>query len=283
MNRSFSRRIASSALAFGLVSAADPVVAPDEQVRRANAAIESGDLDEADRLYGLAEERSADPGLVAFNRGTVYSRRGDFRRAELSFRRALGDGEIPTERRARALYNLGTCLVKQAGEADVRQLQAAIDCYEMALRETTDEGLKSDAGHNLELAKLLYAKARAKRPPGERDPAWDEPKDPRRPPPDPSRPNEDPGSDTGDAKQLEPGTKLDLGKGKDQGLAPKEAPKPAPGQGNLPVIPDTDEVKSLAPDDARAVLLKETTRIRRERQKLREEAAQGDRPRANDW
>jgi hypothetical protein len=60
--------------------------------------------------------------------------------------------------------------------------------------------------------------------------------------------------------------------------------KPVPGAGNLPVLPDTGEVdKFSSPDDARAHLKLHGERIRRERTKLREEAAQGDRPRANDW
>jgi tetratricopeptide (TPR) repeat protein len=269
-------------VALVLVSAGPPGPVEDF-IRQGNAAVEAGDPDGADALYAKAEERAADPGLIAFNKAVLAFKRGDFRRAELGFRRALGDGEIPADRRVRGLYNLGTCLVRQAGEVDVKQLQAAIECYEQVLGETTDDGLRSDAGHNLELAKLLWAKARARRPQGERDPDWEEPKDPKRPPPDPQRNPDDPANDgTGDAKQPEAG-KLDQGKGLDKGVMPKPTEKKAPGHGNLPVVPDTDKVESRAPDDARAKLREAAERIRKERQKLREEAGQGERPRANDW
>jgi tetratricopeptide (TPR) repeat protein len=270
-------------LAIVLVSATPPAP-PEDLIRKGNTAVEAGDLEGADAQYAQAEERTADPGLVAFNKAIVSFKRGDFRRAELGFRRALADGDIPADRRARGLYNLGTSLVRQAGETDVKQLQAAIECYELVLAETTDEGLRSDAGHNLELAKLLWAKARSRRPPGERDPDWEEPRDPKQPPPDPAKNPDDPANEgNGDAKQPDQGAKLDVGKGKDKGVMPKETEKKAPGHGNLPVVPDKDQVESYAPDDARARLLQNVERIRKERLKLREEAGQGERPRANDW
>jgi len=271
-------------LAVLLIGAGTPPTT-DDLVRQANDAVERGDLDTAEHLYAQAEERAHDPGLIAFNKGTLLYHRADFRRAELCFRRSLGDAAIPPDRRGRGLYNLGNCLVRQAGETDVRQLQSAIDCYEMVLRESADEGLRSDAAHNLELAKLLWAKARARRPQGDRDPEWDEPKEPRQPPPDPTKPPEGNGSDgTGDGpKKLEPGPKLDSGQGPGQGMIPKEAEKAAPGQGNLPVLPDTDDVRPLPLEDVRAELNRAGQRMHRERQKLREEAAQGERPRANDW
>jgi tetratricopeptide (TPR) repeat protein len=277
------RRIVIALAGVCLVSAGD-AEPPADLIRAANEAYALGHMDTAESLYSQAEERAADPGLVAFNKGSVLYRRGDFRRAELCFRRTLGDAEVPADRRARALYNLGNCLVRQAGETDVKVLQAAIDCYELTLRESADEGVRTDAAHNLEIAKLLWARARARRPPGERDPDWDEPKS-KEPPPDPNKRPEDPGPDgTGDgSKKADPVAKLDPGKGPEAGPTPKEIERPTPGQGNLPVLPDTDQVESRSPEDARAVLKKAAERLQRERQMLREEAAQGERPRANDW
>jgi tetratricopeptide (TPR) repeat protein len=285
---------ASVALALGRVAilllvpmsiGAHPLVSTDDLIRQGNQAFASGDLELAESLYAQAEERAADPGLVAFNKGTALCRREDFRRAELCFRRALGDPAISPERRGRALYNLGNCLVRQAGDTDVRQLQSAIDCYELAVRESIDEGTRADAGHNLEVAKLLWAKARARRPASERDPDWDEPPESKQPPRDPSKSPENTGNDGKDdgPKKQDTAAKVEAGKGSDAGTTPKETPKPAPGQGNLPVLPDTDEVKSLAPEDAREMLKRAASRINRERQQLRQDAAQGDRPRANDW
>jgi tetratricopeptide (TPR) repeat protein len=276
-------KFAFAGLAVVLVSAG-PLPLPDELIRQGNEAITRGEIDAAESLYQQAEERAADPGLVAFNKGIALYRHGEFRRAELCFRRTLGDASIPAERRERALYDLGNCLVREAGEMDVKLLQAAIDSYELVLRESSDDGLRADAGHNLEIAKLLWAKARARRPTNERDPNWDEPREPNRPPPDPNK-KEDMGNDTTSdgSKAPETGTKIDPGKGPDPGFAPKETPKAVPGQGNLPVLPDTGEVPSLSQDDARAELKRTADRLQRERQKLREEAASGERIRANDW
>src|SRR5262245_15201478 len=273
-----------SCLAVSLIGAGRPAT-PEDLVRQANDAVERGDLETAELLYAQAEERSPDPGLIAFNKGAILYQRADYRRAELCFRRALGDGAIAPDRRDRGLYNLGNCLVRQAGETDVRQLQAAIDCYEIVLRDSTDDGLRSDAGHNLELAKLLWAKAKARRPQGDRDPGWGDAKGPGQPPPDPSKPPEGTGADgTGDGpKKLEPGPKMDAGHGPGAGMVPKEAEKAAPGQGNLPVLPDTDDVRHLPLEDIRAELRRAGARLHRERQKQREEASQGERPRANDW
>lgn len=276
--------ISMSGLAVLLVSAG-PTSPPDELIRLGNEAYSRGDVDSAESLYQEAEERASDPGLVAFNKGAALYRRGDFRRAELCFRRALGDAAIPADRRTRSLYNLGNCLVREAGDNEVKLLQAAIDCYDLAVRESSDEGLRADAEHNLEVAKLLWAKARARRPQNERDPDWDEPKEQSRPPMDPNK-KEDMGSDSSNdgPKTPDPIKKLEPGKGNDPGLAPKESPKPVPGQGNLPVLPDTDQVDQYkSPEHARSSLEWHAERIRRERQKLREEAAQGERVRANDW
>jgi tetratricopeptide (TPR) repeat protein len=266
-----------------LVAAGEPPLVA-ERLRDANDAFERGEWETAELLYTQAEERSDDPGLVAFNKGAALYHRGDFRRAELCFRRCLGDAAIADGRRGRALYNLGNCLVRQAGESDVKLLQSAIECYELALRTGTDEGIQKDAGHNLEIAKLLWAKAKAKRPAGERDPEWDEAPDRKRPPEGP-KPPQDPGPDgTNEGpKKADPSPKLELGKGPDAGTAPKETQKAAPGAGSLPVLPDNGTVESLAPEDARAALKKAGERLQRERRKLREEATQGERPRTNDW
>ncbi len=94
-----------------LVAAAPPHSdTPEELIRRANDAFRSGDTDAADKLYAAAEERTADPGLVAFNRAAVLFERGAFREAEKHYDRVLDDAACPAERAAKAWYNRGTCL-----------------------------------------------------------------------------------------------------------------------------------------------------------------------------
>ncbi|HEX3146843.1 MAG TPA: hypothetical protein VHR66_02005 [Gemmataceae bacterium] len=281
--RELTRLVVATWVCVLLVAAGEQRPVAD-RLREGNDAFVRGEWEGAESLYAQAEERADDPGLVAFNKGAALYRRGDFRRAELSFRRCLGDAAIPEERRGRALYNLGNCLVRQAGETDVKQLQSAIECYEMSLLARVDDGLKTDAGYNLEVAKLLWAKARARRPAGERDPEWDESPDAKRPPDAPKSPK-DPGAEAAGngQKNTEPAPKLELGKGPEAGTTPKESQKTAPGAGNLPVLPDNGVVESLTIEDARTALKRAELRLQRERRKLREDAAQGERPRNNDW
>src|SRR5436305_11179665 len=86
---------------FLLAGAATPSGAtPDEIIRQANAAFLRGDGDEADRLYAAAEERTADPGLVAFNRAAVLVAQEKFREAEVHYARVLDDAACPPERAA---------------------------------------------------------------------------------------------------------------------------------------------------------------------------------------
>ena len=69
MKRARTVRLAVLLVPFALfLLAAAPAESPEDLIRRANAAFLAGERDEADRLYAAAEERTADPGLVAFNR-----------------------------------------------------------------------------------------------------------------------------------------------------------------------------------------------------------------------
>src|SRR5262249_30705792 len=103
-----------------LIGAAAPnQESPDELIRAANAAFLRGDTETADPLYAAAEERTADPGLVAFNRGAVLFQRGKFADAEECYRRVLEDKSCPPERAAKALFNRGTCRLRTGGSPGV--------------------------------------------------------------------------------------------------------------------------------------------------------------------
>src|SRR5205823_5842396 len=97
-----------------------------------------GDDEKSLALLEAAAERAADPGLVAFDRGVALARLGRAREAELQFLRCLDDAEIPDERKARALYNRGVCLL--AREDDLAAIRAAVDCF-AACREVAAEPL----------------------------------------------------------------------------------------------------------------------------------------------
>ena len=99
---------------------------PDDFVRQGNAAFERQDYQAAVDLYARAEERTTDPGLVAFNKATACYRVGRFAEAAAGYRRCLEDEQAPPERRARAFYDLGNALVKQSGDASAALLAQAV-------------------------------------------------------------------------------------------------------------------------------------------------------------
>jgi tetratricopeptide (TPR) repeat protein len=255
-------------------------------VRRANAAFRAGDAEAADSLYAAAEERAADPGLVAFNRAAVLFERGQFRDAERHYDRVLADVACPPERSAKAWYNRGTCLLKRGGSMGV--YRSSVACFENTLDSpAADEPLKADARHNLELAKLLWLeeakKEQKKDPPSPND---------NTPPEEQHRPQPEP--------QQQPGTQeMNPGRENTAGTAPKpgsqavqqaDGSKPSPTEQNvagnnpnLPVPKDEGDVQPLSPDDARAYLKETSKRRKRELRALLETLYGPDRVDVRDW
>jgi tetratricopeptide (TPR) repeat protein len=272
------------AFCIALLAAAPPAAqSPDELVRRANDAFRAGEADAADALYAAAEELTADPGLVAFNRAAVLFERGLFRDAELQYERVLSDAACPPERAAKAWYNRGTCLLRRGGSASV--YRSAIACFEHTIgSDAADEPLKAEARTNLELAKLLWNEARQKA---------DEKKSPNDPPPEEERPQpkppeperghgEDPdiGPDPGGIGKKPDGTQQ----------VPKTGVQPTPSDqktagnnANLDVLKDTSEVQHLSPEDTRAYLDEMAKRLKRERRAMLESLYGPTRPGLPDW
>jgi tetratricopeptide (TPR) repeat protein len=278
------------ALLAALLISAAPNTPPDDLIRQGNKAVDKDDYEAALQLYQDAEERGTDPGLIAFNKATSYWRLGDFRKAENHYRMALDDAAAPAERRVRAFYNLANCLVKQAEERDYRLLREAIRYYEYCLDIATEQDLRDKAKHNLELAKLLWNKARASSasPP---TPNSDEPPDAPRQPKPKERPKLDKESDPlthddgKDIKKVIDPNKLNKGS---DAIEPKTDPNktdspPQAGPGRVPVIPDNDELKPLEAKDTQAALEAVERRLNRIRERLRERAAIPERPSDKDW
>jgi tetratricopeptide (TPR) repeat protein len=273
-------------LLFPLLSGAAPQSheGAAELIRRANAAYLQGDLAAADQLYAAAEERAADPGLVAFNKAAVLFQQEKFRDAELHYTRVLDDMACPPDRAARAWFNRGTCLLRRGGSAPV--YRSAVACFERCLDlNPADESLRADARHNLELAKLLWVEANRKA---------DKPETPNRPPqeelPDAPPP-------LGGAEQ-EPGATEPGGAEGPNGLRPIPKPVPAPAAGgrpwetdtkapganaNLQTLKDTDQVQPLSPEDTREYLRRTAARLERERQEMLKLLYGPDRPGVRDW
>jgi hypothetical protein len=269
-----------------LAPAASPTDSPDDLIRRANAAFLAGDRAAAADLYAAAEELTADPGLVSFNRAAVAFHNGDFRGAELHYTRVLEDAACPPERAARAWYNRGTCLLRRGGGTSV--YRSAIACFEHCLDSSAaDDPLKADARYNLELAKTLWNDARKndKRPdrPNENPP----PEDQDAPPPStsPAGTEQQPGTSedgagTGGQQATQPVVQPNqVGNPKAQPDGPET---PVPGSGAPPLL-DQSTPQKLDPEDTRRHLRDTDARLREERLNLLRAIRREPKPGARDW
>lgn len=289
------RHLTLIGLALILVSAAPN--SARELLHEANDAFDHGDHDRARQLFDQVQPWVEDPGLVAFNRGVLLYRADDYTGAEQEFRRCLDDRAVPRERRARALYNLGNSIVQQpreAGADEVRRLRTAIACFQDALDLRLDDPtFVGDVRHNLEITKLLWAEARA------RSDQSASPNDDPRPEPDPN-PTESTGPEQ-DASQEEstdpqPGIQPESNgvptheTGPEEASQPSDDPQPRegdvdgrPGQGDLPVLPDHDQLTPLTPTQVREHLSRTADRLIRERRTRAQMAGDNAPPDVKNW
>ena len=256
----------------------------DELIRAGNAAVARGEYDRADDWYTAAEERTTDPGLVAFNKANALFHRERFDAAEKHYTRALDDADAPPARRAAALYNRGVCLLKQGG---LDKLRAAIDSFSRCLDlPHVDQPLVADARHNLELAKVLWVAARAKeaKKPLPNDPPPDTPPDPR-----PERPTLQPLDPFGQQDQLTGDRNAQAGtpeavRGGAKGGNPLETNEKTPGKGSAPVVlPREDKLPDLSPQQMREYLEGLAARVAKDRRDTAALTAPPERPSVKDW
>ena len=252
-------------LLLALVSlSASPAAEWLEDVRRGNAAFTRADFQGALNCYQRAETYTTDPGLVAFNEGAALYRLGQYVEAERHFLRCREDAT--GERRARALYNLGNCLVQQAGTEDVALLERAAGFYRECLeQQPADQDLAADTQQNLKLAQALLAAARARKN-QESSPQDQDDQHPR-----PNPPEEKPGPRGADHNE----SSAESTQGSPQPVSPEpggSSPRPMatsqnppPGIGNLKPIPDTDVLVPLSPEETAAYLKQAVERTARER------------------
>ncbi len=140
-----------TATAFAIAAA--PI---DDWLRRGNADLAAGRAESALAWYAKAAERTPDPGQVAFNQGVALGNLGRFRDAELHFRRSLVDAQ--GERRAKALFNLGTCLVRRCGGIERKALSDAVIAFQQAMPIANGE-MANEITMNLRIAEQLLAQA----------------------------------------------------------------------------------------------------------------------------
>jgi tetratricopeptide (TPR) repeat protein len=254
-------------LAVVLLCAADAVHDNAENaVRAANAAFLRREADVAEKLYADAEERTADPGLVAFNKATLLAQKEDFRDAELHYRRALEDRACPPERAAKAWFNCGTCLLRRGGNASV--YRSAVACFERCLELEQPEPQPAAVRDNLELAKLLWAEANRKeaKPRTPNEPVEE---DLHTPPPAP--PLTDPGgsNDPGGRAETIQQPKIEQVPGPaPNGALQKTDAQTAGNKSNLPLLKDDDTLQPLTAEDTREYLRRAEERLKKDRQAL---------------
>jgi hypothetical protein len=209
---------------------------------------------------------------------------GEYREAELHYLRALDDRAAPADRRAKGLYNRGVCLVKRA--TDLPALRTAVACFEQAIEsDALDEPLRADARYNLELAKLLWADARARQ--GKTDtpnqlPPEEQPE--AKPPPAAGPdPGADPGRESEGAGTGPGGQPLPAATARPGGAVPQPTDRKTAGAGTLPVLVDAPQAQKLSPDDARAHLARVAERLDRDRKANARLLAGPERPHVRDW
>jgi tetratricopeptide (TPR) repeat protein len=268
-------------LAVTLSGAVSPD-APEEFLRAANAAFARADFAAAVDLCTRAEERTLDPGLAAFNKGTALYQLGRYREAELHFRRCLEDAAGP--RLARGYYNLGNALLQQTRGIDARQIREGIRFYEKCMTESLAEPkIAADAGHNLELARLMLLKAVAGKK-GAEQPDTDSGNDIN--PPDTASKDSRQGDEGTRSMVSDPRGKLGGSSeipGDAQTDASREDQSTPAGKGNLPPVPDQDELVSLSPEDAAEHLKRATQRIKEELKARRQQLVPPQSTNVMDW
>jgi hypothetical protein len=266
--------------ALALVAAAPASAPPDELVRQGNDAVGRKQYGDALKLYDRAEERATDPGLVAFDEGVAFYEQGNYAQAEVRFRLARQDAV--GRRQVFATYNLAASLLQVAGDSDAPKLAEAVGLFEDCVRsEAADEQLVSNARHNRELAKMLWVQAKAKPAPHKDKPPPDEEKSQSQPPkPEPVK---QPGGDDGSASP----TKGSDGRAR---VTPEEGKEPikadgqqAPGAGNLPVIPDRDELAPMSREEAEAHLREAMRKVMQERRAYRQRSQKVPSAKVRDW
>lgn len=262
--------------------------APDANVERllrdGNAAFDRGDYEQAIEFYSQAEDRATDPGQVAYNKATALYRlaldekdegtgepASHFRKAEDYYRRSAEGADEP--RRSRALFGLANSLVQGRGE-EARALLQAVRCYRECL-QSPDRQIAEDARYNLELAKLLWLRVRARdarRSEQENKNAQDGSSE-QNPPMNDQNPDRI-GGERGMGRAGATEVPQQIQGGGDQAI---ETSQSAAGPSNLPPLRDDDKLSPLTEKEAEQHLAQAVEKIltARKTQRLRSAKAPG--------
>ncbi len=265
------------------LGAAVSVVPGSADVDAGVAAFERGDVAAAERHFAAALERTTDPGLVAFDLGVLSFHRKEYAEAERHFTRSLDDDAAPAERRARAWFNRGACLLHRGGLAETR---TAVDSFERSLALAGEGELRTAAEESLELAKLRWAeeRAKAKEPPKPNDALPDDV--PERTKPDPKKgddPGQTPKPGEGDQNPGSPKAIESIPGQPPPNSKAKPTEKTQGGRGNLAVRIDAEKWKPKDEAEAREYLGTLGRRLSGDRRSLAEVNAPPERADVKDW
>jgi Ca-activated chloride channel homolog len=252
------------------VSAADPPEV-ESLIVRGNEAFALQQYDVALRLYEQAEARTLDPGLVSFNKAAAFSRLEKYKEAIECYRRCLEDDGASSARRARANFDLGNAFLREGGN-HAPLLAQAVQAYRACLQErdlTAD--LRADARHNLELAQLLWLKARNDQKTPDNG---DSDKNPPQTAPlaKDTLDNKDPGAADAAYQPVDSANGAQAKKSPEINAGPESKNLRS---GSIVVLPDEEPIMPLAPSDALATLESHAQRIAEQRRRQRNPAGSG--------
>lgn len=129
---------------------------PYQLAREAQAALDSGEFDQAIETYDQALEALPDSDTLLYNQGVAQYRKGDLDAARELFLKSLKTRDPELE--AKAKFNLGNCAYASAlaHQEDIQtavgELEQAIRHYKDAIRAAPDD---EDPRVNMEMSQLL--------------------------------------------------------------------------------------------------------------------------------
>jgi Ca-activated chloride channel homolog len=127
---------------------------PRELIQEGNRLVAEGKLSEAEKKYNEAAVGATDVSHIEYNRGVVYYKRADYKKATEHFQKMLGTKDRPLE--IQALYNLGNCHFQEAVKLQqdlpeaIKRLRSAAQSYRDCLEA---QPTHAHARTNLDLAK----------------------------------------------------------------------------------------------------------------------------------
>ena len=251
------RPLLAAAVVLAVVVLAGAAPSAEDALRQGNDAIQRKDYEAALKFYEQAEVDAADPGLVAFNKGTALFRLGRLREAELCYLRCLQDKAIAPERRRKALYDLGVALLQRGADSrDTDALARAVESFDLCYQESTaDPKLHDDAEYNLELARLVWRKVRSEKGEDRKDNDGSENSG--------KSPSKSPAGSGDDGKENDPGPgPTDKTQQGDRKVA--QTDQKVPGAGQVQALPDKEQLQPMDANDALDRLAREIQRIERQ-------------------